>query len=100
MGNFQAVFGGGKPVIGMVHLGALPGSPLYHTARENGWDLPRTFEGFAFLSYESSPMRTKYLSASEVLRFRDDAWQTFWVYFDNTTSPNLGSGLTMRFSAL
>ena len=29
MGNFQAVFGAGKPVIGMVHLGALPGAPLY-----------------------------------------------------------------------
>ena len=29
MRNFKAVFGAGKPVIGMVHLGALPGSPLY-----------------------------------------------------------------------
>jgi membrane complex biogenesis BtpA family protein len=27
--NFRAVFGKTKPVIGMVHLGALPGSPLY-----------------------------------------------------------------------
>lgn len=29
MGNFQNVFGATKPVIAMVHLGALPGSPLY-----------------------------------------------------------------------
>lgn len=29
MGNFQKVFGRPKPVIGMVHLGAMPGSPLY-----------------------------------------------------------------------
>ena len=29
MRNFKHVFGDGKPVIGMVHLGALPGSPLY-----------------------------------------------------------------------
>ena len=29
MGNFQRVFGAGKPVIAMVHLGALPGAPLY-----------------------------------------------------------------------
>jgi membrane complex biogenesis BtpA family protein len=28
-GNFKRVFGDGKPVIAMVHLGALPGSPLY-----------------------------------------------------------------------
>ena len=27
--NFKRVFGEGKPVIGMVHLGALPGTPLY-----------------------------------------------------------------------
>jgi hypothetical protein len=29
MGNFQKVFGTGKPVIGMVHLAAMPGTPLY-----------------------------------------------------------------------
>ena len=32
MGNFQNVFGLGKPVIGMVHLGALPGAPLHDAA--------------------------------------------------------------------
>ena len=32
-GNFKRVFGAGKPVIGMVHLGALPGSPLYDRER-------------------------------------------------------------------
>jgi radical SAM superfamily enzyme YgiQ (UPF0313 family) len=57
---------------------ALPGSPLYHTARNNGWTLPDTFEGFAFLSYECAPLRTKHLSAAEVLKFRDDAWQTYF----------------------
>jgi len=34
--NFRHVFGSGKPVIGMVHLGALPGSPLHD--REAGLD--------------------------------------------------------------
>lgn len=29
MGNFQRVFGPSKPVIGMVHLAAMPGTPLY-----------------------------------------------------------------------
>ena len=32
-GTFKRVFGDGKPVIGMVHLGALPGSPLYDRER-------------------------------------------------------------------
>lgn len=33
MRNFKRVFGERKPVIGMVHLGALPGSPLYDQKR-------------------------------------------------------------------
>jgi radical SAM superfamily enzyme YgiQ (UPF0313 family) len=65
---------------------ALPGSPLYNTVKQNGWDLPSSYEGFAFLSYEAEPMRTKYLSAAEVLRFRDEAWQT---YFTNQNYLNL-----------
>ena len=32
MSNFQRVFGARKPVIAMVHLGALPGAPLYDEA--------------------------------------------------------------------
>ncbi len=32
MRNFRRVFGHGKPVIAMVHLGALPGTPLYDAA--------------------------------------------------------------------
>ncbi len=33
MTRFQRVFGAGKPVIAMVHLGALPGAPLHDHAR-------------------------------------------------------------------
>jgi len=58
---------------------ALPGSPMYHIARRNGWKLPSNFEGYAFLARESEPMRTKYLSAAEVLRFRDDAWHRYFT---------------------
>ncbi len=32
MERFRRVFGRGKPVIAMVHLGAMPGTPLYDTA--------------------------------------------------------------------
>ncbi|MBP0021219.1 MAG: cobalamin-dependent protein [Cyanobacteria bacterium SBLK] len=58
---------------------ALPGSPMYHIAKQNGWELPDSYEGYAFLSYESVPLRTKYLSAAEVLKFRDNAWQTYFT---------------------
>ena len=65
---------------------ALPGSPMYYRAQREGWALPTSYEGFAFLSYESQPLPTKYLSSAEVLKFRDDAWQT---YFTNPTYLNL-----------
>ncbi len=59
---------------------ALPGSPLYNTARANGWALPDSYEGYAFLSYESQPLPTRHCSAAQVLKFRDEAWQK---YFNN-----------------
>ena len=41
---------------------------------------------FGFLTYDSKPMSTKYVSSSEVLEFRDNAWQT---YFTNPAYLNL-----------
>ena len=57
---------------------ALPGPKLYITAKEKGWDLPTTYEEFAFLSYECKPLPTKYLSNQEVLAFRDYFWSTYF----------------------
>jgi radical SAM superfamily enzyme YgiQ (UPF0313 family) len=70
---------------------ALPGSPMYYAAKKNGWDLPDSFEGYAFLSYESQPLPTKYLSAADVLKFRDDAWQKYF------TNPSYLSLVERRF---
>jgi len=58
---------------------ALPGSPLYREAQEKGWNLPKTPEGWAFLSYESEPLPTNHLSSAEVLGFRDQAWQKYFT---------------------
>jgi len=65
---------------------ALPGSPMYHLAKKNGWTLPDSYEGYAFLSYESQPLPTKYVSSADVLKFRDEAWQK---YFSNPSYLNL-----------
>jgi radical SAM superfamily enzyme YgiQ (UPF0313 family) len=72
---------------------ALPGSPLYSRAKNEGWELPQSPEEFAFLSYESKPLRTKHLSSAEVLKFRDEAWAT---YFSN---PAYLSLVEKRFGA-
>jgi radical SAM superfamily enzyme YgiQ (UPF0313 family) len=59
---------------------ALPGSPLYLEAKKNNWELPQTFDEFAFLSYDCKPLRTKSLSGAEVLRFRDEAWRKYFTH--------------------
>jgi anaerobic magnesium-protoporphyrin IX monomethyl ester cyclase len=59
---------------------ALPGSPLYKEAVENNWELPQTFDEFAFLSYDCKPLRTKSLTGAEVLKFRDEAWHKYFSH--------------------
>ena len=56
---------------------AYPGSPLYGIARKEGWKLPSSYEGFSQHSYECQPLPTKYLSADQVLAFRDEAWMKY-----------------------
>ena len=58
---------------------ALPGSPMFNDALHRGWDLPDNYEGYAFLSYESLPLRTNHCTSAEVLAFRDAAWQTYFT---------------------
>jgi radical SAM superfamily enzyme YgiQ (UPF0313 family) len=58
---------------------ALPGSPLYWTAKNLGWKLPDSPAGYGFLSYESEPLPTKHVTAAQVLKFRDDAWRTYFT---------------------
>lgn len=59
---------------------AYPGSPLYQTALQAGWALPNSWSGYSQHSVDSLPLPTKYLTASEVLAFRDHAFQ---VYFND-----------------
>ena len=77
---------------------ALPGSPMHGIAKRNGWKLPDTPEGYAFLSYESQPLPTKHLTSAEVLAFRDKAWQ---AYFSNPRYLDLVEkrfGTTQRYN--
>jgi radical SAM superfamily enzyme YgiQ (UPF0313 family) len=59
---------------------AYPGSELYHEALEKGIRLPEVWHGYGQFSEEALPMPTKYLTAEQVLRFRDEA---FKEYFSN-----------------
>jgi radical SAM superfamily enzyme YgiQ (UPF0313 family) len=59
---------------------AYPGSQLYQQALSEGWQLPEDWSGYSQYSYNSLPLRTRYLPAEDVLRFRDEAFHT---YFSN-----------------
>lgn len=57
---------------------AYPGSALYRQALAKGWELPDSWLGYAQLSYETHPLPTEYLTAKEILAFRDFAFQEFY----------------------
>jgi radical SAM superfamily enzyme YgiQ (UPF0313 family) len=59
---------------------AYPGSPLYDTAIKNGWTLPKTWGGFSQHATDTLPIPTKHISAAEVLRFRDEAFQKYFSH--------------------
>jgi anaerobic magnesium-protoporphyrin IX monomethyl ester cyclase len=56
---------------------ALPGSKLYKEAIFNNITLPDTYEGYSFHSYNTLPLPTEKLSAAEVLKFRDSAYEIY-----------------------
>ncbi len=68
---------------------AYPGSKLYELAKERGWALPKRWHDFSQHSYEQLPLPTEYISAGEVLAFRDKAWR---IYFTNSRYQNLIKG--------
>jgi radical SAM superfamily enzyme YgiQ (UPF0313 family) len=59
---------------------ALPGSKLYKDAIINGISLPDTYEGYSFHGYETLPLPTDTLTAAEVLKFRDKAFDEYHSY--------------------
>ena len=70
---------------------ALPGSPLHIKAKTEGLQLPDTYQGYGFLSYEATPMSTKHVSAADVVRFRDSAWNEYH------TNPNFLQLIDRKF---
>ena len=56
---------------------ALPGSLLYKNALEKGTELPNSYEGYSFHSYETLPLPTEKLSAKEIITLRDDAFNKY-----------------------
>lgn len=58
---------------------ALPGTPLHKEAKEKGKQLPESYAGYGFLSYECLPLGTDTLSPADVVKFRDDMFHEYWM---------------------
>jgi radical SAM superfamily enzyme YgiQ (UPF0313 family) len=58
---------------------AYPGSQLYNLALKEAWPLPEEWSGYSQHSIDTLPLPTKYLSSSDVLRFRDHAVQEYFT---------------------
>ena len=77
---------------------AYPGSPLYEMARKNNWPLPDDKDGpgwigYSQLGYEALPLPTNTLTASQVLEFRDRAFDKYF------TNPKYLSMIEAKFGA-
>ena len=62
---------------------AYPGSQLYPMAKKKGWMLPDNdggpgWIGYSQHAYESLPLRTEHIKGSQVLDFRDKAFDTYF----------------------
>ncbi|MEW6248546.1 MAG: radical SAM protein [Nitrospirota bacterium] len=58
---------------------AYPGSALYTLALREQWPLPKTWSGYSQYASDSHPLPTRWLSSTEVLQFRDQAFRTYFT---------------------
>ena len=66
---------------------AYPGSQLYPMAKKKGWTLPDDKKGPGWIgysqhAYETLPLRTEHIRGSQVLDFRDKAFDTYFKSSD------------------
>ena len=78
---------------------AYPGSPLYNVAKEKRWPLPDNkggpgWIGYSQHGYDALPLPTDTLSATQVLDFRDEAFESYF------TNPSYLGMLESKFGAL
>jgi anaerobic magnesium-protoporphyrin IX monomethyl ester cyclase len=57
---------------------AYPGSALYAEAVAEGWTLPESWAGYSQHNRYCRPLDTRHVSAAEVLRFRDAAFDEYF----------------------
>ncbi len=57
---------------------AYPGSGLYEDAVRNQWALPTQWHDYSQHGYDALPLPNPHLSSADILRFRDESFQTYF----------------------
>ena len=57
---------------------AYPGTSLYDNAKKNGYELPSQWGQYGFFAPDALPLRNKNISATEILDFRDAAFEKYF----------------------
>lgn len=65
------------PMVNFYTAMAYPGSPLYFEAKTKGWELPDRYVSYSQHSYCTQNLPSSNLNASEILKFRDEAWTRY-----------------------
>lgn len=80
-----------------------PGSKLYDEYVAKGEHLPNDWNAYAQYSYECTPKGTKYLSPTQVLEYRDWAFNAFFEgnsrFFENV-QQKFGEGAVLEIKAM
>jgi radical SAM superfamily enzyme YgiQ (UPF0313 family) len=72
---------------------AYPGSPLYTVAVRQNLPLPKEWTGYSQHSANCLPLPTRYIPGRDVLRFRDEAFRTYY------TAPNYLEMIGRKFGS-
>jgi hypothetical protein len=80
---------------------AYPGSQLYSLAKKNNWMLPDDkggpgWIGYSQHAYEALPLRTEKIKASQVLEFRDKAFNAYFTNSDYLSLINNKFGIKAK----
>jgi radical SAM superfamily enzyme YgiQ (UPF0313 family) len=72
---------------------AYPGTSLYSEALINGYELPEKWGQYGFFAPDALPLRNRYVSSTDILDFRDSAFEKYFSskQYQNMVSDKFGS---------
>ena len=77
-GNLQLAHELNCEYVNLFVLMPYPGSVYYGVAKEKGYPLPKTWNDYGFFAPGAIPMRNEYLTAEQILEFRDKAFVEYF----------------------